>query len=102
MAKIKVINLKNVKQKPEWPKKYSCIRGASTIILQLIICVFLLPPQLSAQIARSIPAPDIDVVSYILIEQSSGDVLAAKKAGERVEPARITKIMTSFVAGQAL
>lgn len=94
--------MENVKQKAEWSKKYSPITGASTIILQLIIYAVLLAPALSAQIARSIPAPDIDVASYILIEQSSGDVLAEKKADERVEPASITKIMTSYVAGQAL
>lgn len=94
--------MENVKQKAEWSKKDSPITGASTIILQLIIYAVLLAPALSAQIARSIPAPDIDVASYILIEQSSGDVLAEKKADERVEPASITKIMTSYVAGQAL
>ena len=91
-----------MKQKTDWLKKYSGITGASMIILQLIVCVCIFPPELSAQIARSIPAPDIDVTSYILIEQGSGDVLAEKKADERVEPASITKIMTSYVAGQAL
>ena len=91
-----------MKQKTDWLKKYSGITGASRIILQLIVCVCIFPPELSAQIARSIPAPDIDVTSYILIEQGSGDVLAEKKADERVEPASITKIMTSYVAGQAL
>ena len=94
--------MEHVKQKSEWLKKYSGITGASMIILQLIICVFIFPPELSAQIARSIPAPDIDVTSYILIEQASGDVIAEKKADERVEPASITKIMTSYVTGQAL
>lgn len=91
-----------MKQKTDWLKKYSGITGASMIILQLIVCVCIFPPELSAQIARSIPAPDIDVTSYILMEQDSGDVLAEKKADERVEPASITKIMTSYVAGQAL
>ena len=75
--------MENVKQKAEWSKKYSPITGASTIILQLIIYAVLLAPALSAQIARSIPAPDIDVASYILIEQSSGDVLAEKKSGRK-------------------
>jgi len=91
-----------VKQKSEWPKKNGGITGAFATILYLIICVFLFVPELSAQIARSIPAPDIDVASYILIEQSTGDVLAEKKADERVEPASITKIMTIYVAAQAL
>ena len=91
-----------LKQKTEWLKKYSSITGASMFTLQLIICVFIFTPELSAQIARSIPAPDIDVTSYILIEQGSGDVLAEKKADERVEPASITKIMTTYVTGQAL
>ena len=55
--------MENVKQKAEWSKKYSPITGASTIILQLIIYAVLLAPALSAQIARSIPAPDIDECS---------------------------------------
>ena len=91
-----------MKQKPKWPKKSNGIAGTSATIFHLIICMFLFLPELSAQIARSIPAPDIDVASYILIEQSTGDVLAEKKADERVEPASITKIMTSYVAAQAL
>jgi D-alanyl-D-alanine carboxypeptidase (penicillin-binding protein 5/6) len=94
--------LENIKQTTGWLTKCRGIAGASMIIRQFTLCIFLLPFGLSAQIARSIPAPDIDVASYILIEQSSGDVLAEKKADERVEPASITKIMTSYVAGQAL
>ncbi len=70
-----------MKQKTERPKKSNGIAGTSATIFHLIICVFLFLPELSAQIARSIPAPDIDVASYILIEQSTGDVLAEKKSG---------------------
>jgi D-alanyl-D-alanine carboxypeptidase (penicillin-binding protein 5/6) len=49
-----------------------------------------------------IPAPTIDADSYILIDQTTGSVLAERNADERVEPASITKIMTVYVAGHAL
>ncbi len=81
---------------------FSCISVCRKILLQLVIFTVFTSQAVFAQIARSIPAPDIDVMSYILLEQSSGDVLAEKKADERVEPASITKILTVYVAGQAI
>ena len=55
-----------------------------------------------AQVARTIPAPEIDVTSYILMDQNTGFFLSEKNADQRVEPASITKIMTTYVAGHAL
>jgi D-alanyl-D-alanine carboxypeptidase (penicillin-binding protein 5/6) len=55
-----------------------------------------------AQVARVIPAPEIDVTSYILMDQNTGFLLGEKNADQRVEPASITKIMTTYVAGHAL
>lgn len=46
--------------------------------------------------------PDIDAEAYILIDYNSGKVLAAKNADQRRDPASLTKMMTSYVIGQAI
>ncbi len=46
--------------------------------------------------------PDIDAESYILIDYHSGKVLAEKNADARRDPASLTKMMTSYVIGQAV
>jgi len=43
------------------------------------------------------PAPDIAARGYLLMDYSSGHVIASKKADERLEPASLTKMMTSYV-----
>jgi serine-type D-Ala-D-Ala carboxypeptidase (penicillin-binding protein 5/6) len=48
------------------------------------------------------PAPDLDAGSYILIDSQSGNVIAQKNADERMEPASLTKLMTSYVVFAAL
>lgn len=50
-----------------------------------------------------IPAvPDIDAEAYVLIDYNSGKVLAEKNADQRRDPASLTKMMTSYVIGQAI
>lgn len=50
-----------------------------------------------------IPAvPNIEAESYILIDYNSGKVLAEKNADVRRDPASLTKMMTSYVIGQAI
>ncbi|MEQ4691882.1 MULTISPECIES: D-alanyl-D-alanine carboxypeptidase DacA [Providencia] len=46
--------------------------------------------------------PDIDAEAYILIDYNSGKVLAEKNADQRRDPASLTKMMTSYVIGQAI
>lgn len=46
--------------------------------------------------------PQIDAESYILIDYNSGKVLAEMNADTRRDPASLTKMMTSYVIGQAL
>lgn len=46
--------------------------------------------------------PQIDAESYILIDYNSGKVLSEMNADERSEPASLTKMMTSYVIGQAI
>jgi D-alanyl-D-alanine carboxypeptidase (penicillin-binding protein 5/6) len=46
--------------------------------------------------------PTVDAEAYILIDQHSGQILAEKDADTRVDPASLTKLMTSLVAFDAL
>lgn len=46
--------------------------------------------------------PQIDAESYILIDYNSGKVLAEQNADARRDPASLTKMMTSYVLGQAM
>ena len=47
-------------------------------------------------------APVLPVKSAILIEQSTGQVIAEQSADDRVEPASITKVMAAYVLFQEL
>ncbi|WFQ81077.1 serine hydrolase [Xenorhabdus sp. SF857] len=46
--------------------------------------------------------PEIDAKAYVLIDYASGKILASNNADERLDPASLTKIMTSYVVGQAI
>src|SRR6185503_20491271 len=48
------------------------------------------------------PPPTIDAVAYILMDQQSGRVLAEHDADKHLDPASLTKLMTSLVAFDAL
>ena len=55
-------------------------------------------PQAAAATAMPIPKPPaIAARSYLLEDFHSGQILAAANADERMEPASITKVMTSYV-----
>ncbi|SFN60155.1 serine hydrolase [Xenorhabdus japonica] len=47
-------------------------------------------------------APGIDAKAYVLMDYSSGKILASHNADERLDPASLTKMMTSYVIGQAI
>ncbi|MBV8740395.1 MAG: D-alanyl-D-alanine carboxypeptidase [Sinobacteraceae bacterium] len=53
--------------------------------------------------ATPIPkAPEVQAKAYILVDHFSGRVLAENHADDRVEPASLTKLMTSYVVFKAL
>jgi D-alanyl-D-alanine carboxypeptidase (penicillin-binding protein 5/6) len=47
-------------------------------------------------------APDLGARGYILIDNDSGKLLAAKNENERLDPASITKLMTAYVTFKAI
>lgn len=59
-------------------------------------------PAMVAVRAETPPPPAIEASAYILVDQHSGQVLAEREADARVEPASLTKLMTSLVAFDAL
>jgi len=50
----------------------------------------------------SVPAPTIAAKAWLAVDVNSGQVLAASNADQPVEPASLTKIMTAYVAFDAL
>lgn len=64
-----------------------------------IVLAALLAPSLALASAPPIPAPPpVPAEGYILVDYTSGRVLAAQEPEERFEPASITKLMTAYVA----
>lgn len=47
-------------------------------------------------------APEVEAKAWVLMDYASGKVLAQGNADERLDPASLTKIMTSYVVGQAI
>jgi D-alanyl-D-alanine carboxypeptidase (penicillin-binding protein 5/6) len=48
--------------------------------------------------AKPVPAPpEVAAKNYLLVDFSSGNVLAEKNADAKIEPASITKLMTAYV-----
>ncbi|MDN0085878.1 serine hydrolase [Yersinia nurmii] len=48
------------------------------------------------------PAPPIDAKAYVLMDYNSGKILAQNNPDQRLDPASLTKIMSSYVIGQAI
>ncbi|QTS84048.1 D-alanyl-D-alanine carboxypeptidase family protein [Coxiella endosymbiont of Amblyomma nuttalli] len=49
-----------------------------------------------------VPPPNIGVKGYILMDSNSGTVIAEKNMNQRLQPASLTKLMTLYIAFQAL
>jgi D-alanyl-D-alanine carboxypeptidase (penicillin-binding protein 5/6) len=56
----------------------------------------------SAALAQNVPAPTIAARSWILLDASSGQIIAAQDPNARVEPASLTKIMTAYLTFAAI
>ena len=57
---------------------------------------------LSAAFAQSLPPPNIAAKSWLLLDATSGQVLASQDPTMRIEPASLTKIMTAYLAFSAI
>jgi len=52
--------------------------------------------------AQTVPAPTIAAKSWLLLDATSGQVIAAQDPNARIEPASLTKVMTAYVTFRAI
>jgi len=57
---------------------------------------------LSAAVAQTLPPPTIAAKSWLLLDATSGQIIASQDPNLRIEPASLTKIMTAYVTFAAL
>lgn len=83
--------------------KYSTKSNPAKNILNLFIFILAFLHFNLALAAMPIPAPpDVAAKNYYVIDFASGKVLAEKNPDEKIEPASITKMMTSYVVYKEL
>jgi D-alanyl-D-alanine carboxypeptidase (penicillin-binding protein 5/6) len=77
---------------------------SSTIQIQIrsVILLSLLFLATFTQAAPLPAPPQLSAESYLLIDYTSGAVLASKNPDERMEPASLTKMMTAYVVAQEI
>ena len=69
----------------------------------ILLLRFLLPFLAANALAQSSPAPPaIAAKSYLLYDYQSNQTLVTNNADERIEPASLTKLMTAYLAFNAL
>jgi len=57
---------------------------------------------ISAAVAQTMPPPTIAARSWLLLDATSGQIIAAQDPNARIEPASLTKIMTAYLTFAAL
>jgi D-alanyl-D-alanine carboxypeptidase (penicillin-binding protein 5/6) len=57
---------------------------------------------ISTAFAQSLPPPNIAARSWMVMDVTSGQVLASQDPNMRIEPASLTKIMTAYIAFEAI
>ena len=65
-------------------------------------CLCVLATLSGAARAQNPPAPVINAKAWMLLDVSSGQVLASQNSSERIEPASLTKLMTAYLVFSAL
>lgn len=74
----------------------------SRVILFLAKIVLLFPVVFSSTAAILPAPPKVNAESYLVMDYESGYVIAGEKFTERVEPASLTKMMTTYVVAEEL
>ncbi|MDM5181811.1 D-alanyl-D-alanine carboxypeptidase [Massilia sp. DJPM01] len=57
---------------------------------------------LSSAVAQTMPPPTIAARSWLLLDATSGQIIASQDPNARIEPASLTKIMTAYLTFAAL
>jgi len=66
----------------------------------LAFILALLP--IAASYAQPVPVPTLSARAWLLMDYATGQVLAAHEADTRLEPASLTKVMTTYLVAEAL
>ena len=66
----------------------------------LVLILALLP--MAASYAQPLPVPTVSARAWLLMDYATGQVLAAQEADTRLEPASLTKVMTTYLVADAL
>ncbi len=68
------------------------------------LCAALAATVLSVSIAfaQNVPPPAVAAKAWLLLDVTSGQVLASQEPDQRIEPASLTKIMTAYLTFGAL
>lgn len=78
-------------------------KNLSTSLKKLTINIGLLLLALPAVRAAEPPSPlQVDAKAFLLMDYNSGKILTEGNADTRLDPASLTKIMSSYVVGQAI
>jgi D-alanyl-D-alanine carboxypeptidase (penicillin-binding protein 5/6) len=87
-----------INQQGYLPVKSIFMNSVFRVILRALFCLSVAATSFDAAAALSVPPPPtINARAYILMDYDSGQILAESKADERMEPASLTKLMTSYV-----
>ena len=78
------------------------IQSNNILISIVLLAAFAMPNFLLTEESFIPKPPSINASNYILIDSTSGRILAEKNADDRIEPASITKIMTGYVAADQI
>ena len=74
----------------------------SITLIKLCLLLLVYTNNSHAALQRIPEPPNINAVGYILIDMHSGHVIAKNNANERMEPASLTKMMTSYLVAKAI
>ena len=66
------------------------------------LAFFLALVSVAASYAQTIPVPTVSARAWILKDYATGQVLAAQEADLKLEPASLTKVMTTYLVADAL
>jgi D-alanyl-D-alanine carboxypeptidase (penicillin-binding protein 5/6) len=56
----------------------------------------------AASHAQALPVPTLSARAWLLMDYATGQILAAQEADTRLEPASLTKVMTTYLVAEAL
>ena len=86
----------------DWRTRSLCWRLLVALIAGLVSTLTLADTSMPTILQSRLAAPDVDARSWLLAEHQTGWIIAGKNIDERVEPASLTKLMTSYLVFEAL